>query len=132
MSLKCCFCVPSKIGYNIIGALCCITTLVGLVILFSELLWGWAMCICFGIPSTFWLISLIRPANINKKIFAYTFIVLTFLMWTGVAVIMGIVLNELVNQGSEWQVYVFPTLYWLAGVSLSVYLFICLISYVRD
>ena len=99
MFVKLCFCVPPKICYNIVGVLSCISVIVGLILLFSDQLFGWAVTVCFGVPSAFWLVSQIRPAIVHKKLFAYTFVILTILLATAGAILIGIVTALLVNQG---------------------------------
>ena len=97
MPSKFCVCLPLQTGYHIVGVLCCLTVLVGLILLFSDALWGWGISLGFGVSSAFWLISLIRPAIIHKKIFTYSFVVLSLLFETGGAIMFGIVLNLLVT-----------------------------------
>ena len=132
MAVKLCFCIPPKIGYNILGVLCCINVIVGLILLFSDQLIGWAVTVCFGIPSAFWLNSQIKPAIVHKKLFAYTFVVLTIILATAGAILIGFVTSLLVDQGQEWIVYVFPIGLWLVSVAISVYLYLCIQTFVKE
>ena len=132
MPVKLCFCVQPKICYNIVGVLCCLNVILGLILLFSELLYGFAVSLCFGIPATFWLISQIKPAIIYKRLFAYTFVVLMIILLTGFAILLGIVFSLLVVEGKEWFAYVLPISLWLVSVAIAVYLFSCLMTYVKE
>ena len=97
MAIKLCFCIPPKIGYKIVGVLCCINVIVGLILLFSDQLIGWVVTVCFGIPAAFWLVSQIKSAIVHKKIFAYTFVVLTIILATAGAILIGFVTSQLVD-----------------------------------
>ncbi len=132
MPEKFCFCVPLKLGYNIVGVVCCINVIIGIAILFSILSWGVAISISFGIPSAFWLISQFKTAIIHKKIFAYTFLVSTILFETGSAIVGFILINILADENKAiWPAQLVLALLLSTAAAFSIYLFTCLISFVK-